>query len=204
MIATRLPVAAARIVHRLTNEEGSTGCVGELQEAASRLDREGFTALRDGARPPVVMSAEPGEWQHGWQYHASSASEHPFRETVVLSPACPPDQAHLRSHFRTRIREGSCWGAPTGAEFRVLPEHFRTLVFQRLRLPLHLFEARCECGTALDTFGQHREACPHSGRLKRKAAAPERTLARICREAGATVRCNARTPRHERCCVFNG
>ena len=197
MIATRLPVAAAHIVHSLTREEGSEGCVGELQEAASRLDREGFvmrpdwTALRDGARPPVVMSAEPGEWQHGWQYHASSASEHNFRETMVLSSACPSDQAHLRSHSGPGS-SGILLGAPTGPEFSVLPEHFRTLVLERLRLPLDVVEARCECGTALDTFGRHRAACPHSGRLKRRAVAPERTLARICREAGATVRCNAR------------
>ena len=47
MIATRLPVAAARIVHSLTREEGSGGCVGELQEAAGRLDREGFAMRPD-------------------------------------------------------------------------------------------------------------------------------------------------------------
>ena len=29
--------------------------------------------LRAGARPPLPPErAEPGEWQHGWQYHASS------------------------------------------------------------------------------------------------------------------------------------
>ena len=35
-----------------------------------------------------------------------------------------------------------------------------------------------------------RAACPRSGRLKSRAQAPERTLARVCREAGATVRFN--------------
>ena len=33
-------------------------------------------------------------------------------------------------------------------------------------------------------------ACPHSGRLRTRALA--RTLTRVCREAGATVRCNAK------------
>ena len=58
--------------------------------------------------------------------------------------------------------------------------------------PTQVVEGRCECGTALDTFGQNWAACAHSGRLKRRAVAPERTLARICREARATVRCNDR------------
>ena len=35
-------------------------------------------------------------------------------------------------------------------------------------------------------------ACPHSGRLRTRAAAPERTLARVCREARASVRFNAK------------
>ena len=40
-------------------------------------------------------------------------------------------------------------------------------------------------------FRRLRSACPRSGRLKSRAHAPERTLARVCREAGATVRFNA-------------
>ena len=40
--------------------------------------------------------------------------------------------------------------------------------------------------------GCHRAACPQSGRLRTRAVAPERTLARVCREAGATVRHNVK------------
>ena len=40
--------------------------------------------------------------------------------------------------------------------------------------------------------GRHRAACPCSGRLRSRALAPERTIAGVCREAGATVRCNAK------------
>ena len=79
----------------------------------------------------------------------------------------------------------------TGPEFRVW-ELFRTLVLERLRLPLEVVESQCECGTLLDTLGRHRAACPRSGRLKKRAGPPERTMARICREAGATVRFNTR------------
>ena len=118
-----------------------------------------------------------------------------FRFRTPLSGdhgAVPSDQAHLRSHSgpgSSRI----LLGAPTGPEFSVLPEHCRTLVFERLRLPLDVVEARCECGTALDTFGRHRGGVPTLRKAEEESCGTrERTLARICREAGATVRCNAR------------
>ena len=56
--------------------------------------------MKDGARPPVQPSQEPGEWQHGQQQHASSASEYHIRETVMIAQSCAADQAHLRSHSR--------------------------------------------------------------------------------------------------------
>ena len=71
----------------------------------------------------------------------------------------------------------------TGPEFQVQPMHFRTLVLERLRLPLLLTEARCECGQN-DIFGRHRAACPQTGRLKRRAVPARRT---VCRKAGGTV-----------------
>ena len=42
--------------------------------------------------------------------------------------------------------------------------------------------------TCLEDIGQH----PRSGRLRLRAVGPERTLGRVCREAGATVRCNTK------------
>ena len=53
-------------------------------------------------------------------------------------------------------------------------------------------ESKCECGCFLDTTGRHRAACPRSGRLRTRAVGPEKTLARVCREAGATVRINTK------------
>ena len=41
-------------------------------------------------------------------------------------------------------------------------------------------------------WSRHRAACPRSGRLRARAVGPERSLARVCREAGATVRCHAK------------
>ena len=72
------------------------------------------------------------------------------------------------------------------------PHLLRTLILERLRLPLFVCEVRCECGFLVDGQGRHRVACPHSGRLHTRASAPERTLARVCREAGASVRFNAK------------
>ena len=83
-------------------------------------------------------------------------------------------------------------GAPTAPEFEIRPFEFRTLLLERLRLPLPLVEVTCEgCGQVLDARGMHRAACSLSGRVKRRATPTERALARVCREAGATVRLNA-------------
>ena len=65
------------------------------------------------------------------------------------------------------------------------------MLLERLRLPLPLTEAVCEgCGKPLDEHGRHRAACPKTGRLKKRAGPLESALARVCREAGATVKTN--------------
>ena len=68
--------------------------------------------------------------------------------------------------------------------------HFRVLLLRRLRLPLPHTPARCRRQQPFDTFGDHRAACPRSGTLRSRGAALERAVARICREAGATVSTN--------------
>ena len=82
-------------------------------------------------------------------------------------------------------------GAPTSPENTLQPV-FRTVVLERLRLPLDIIEARCLCGGFFDSLRRHRGACPRSGRSRSRAFATERTLARTCREAGATVRVNVK------------
>ena len=110
----------------------------------------------------------------------------------MLSTSCSADQAHLRSHSGP-YAGAALAGAPTVPEFAIEPLEFRTLLLERLRLPLPLAEATCEgCGRSLDTRGSHRASCTASGRVKRRATAPERALARVCREAGAVVRTNAK------------
>ena len=142
----------------------ATGCLAELQESTRVLDLSGFVGrpqradLRDGVRPHPTTVAEPGEWQHGWQYYASSSLEHHFREPVVLAQSSAADQAHLRSHAGPSARV--LCGAPTKPEFQLQPSGFRTAVLERMRLPLDLTEALCECGGVIDSQGRHRAACP--------------------------------------------
>ena len=195
MIHQRLPRVANRITDRLEGVAAARGCLTELREVADRLDRQGFVGrpgwgeLKLGARPPPVHTVEPGEWAHGWQYHASSVSEYHFRETVVLPQSSASHQAHLRSHSGGGS-SNVLHGCPTSPEFTVEAALFRTLILERWRLPLAVTEGRCECGDRVDSKGCHRAACPHSKRLRTRAVGPERTLARVFREAGATVRFN--------------
>ena len=59
----------------------------------------------------------------------------------------------------------------------------------KLRLPLLVCEARCECGLSFDGHGRHRAACPHSGRLSLSTRTHTR---QSVRGAGASVRFNAK------------
>ena len=197
MIHERLPQVAQDVLDGLNGVREAEGCIRELRDVTVELDRHGFVGrpawadLVVGVRPPPANAYEPGEWAHGWQYFASSASEYFFRETTVLRQSCPSSQAHLRSHSRAGS-SNVLHGCPTSPEFTVAPELFRTLILERLRLPLAVVDVVCECGAPVDSRGRHRAACPHSGRLRTRAVAPEKTLARINREAGATVRPNVK------------
>ena len=103
MLQKRLPEVTTHIMDQLAVGAGGQGCLGELCSASRRLDQSGFVArpdwtqLQEGLRPPQPVSSELGEWQHGWQYHASSPLEHHFRETVIFAQSDAADRAHLTS-----------------------------------------------------------------------------------------------------------
>ena len=186
---------ADSITDRLEGAVAVGGCLREFRAVGDRLDRLGFVGRRGwaelklGARPPPAHTVEPGEWAHGRKYNASSASEYHFRETVVLPQPNPSHQAHLCSHSGGGS-SNVLHGCPTSPEFTVDAALYRTLILERLRLPLAVTEGRCECGDCVDSKGRHRAACPRSGRLRTRAVAPERTWAQVLREAGANVRFN--------------
>ena len=201
MIKDRAPTVATAAVASLSGAaaaDDAQGCLAEARAAADLLSQEGFlqlpswAALQDGLRPKEHCGAEPGEWARGWQYVASSTRETHFPRSAVLSRSSPTDCAHLRSH--SGLNAGiALSGAPTAPEFEIEPFAFRVLLLERLRLPLPLAEATCEgCRRELDPRGSHRGACMSSGRVKRRAAPVEGALARVCREAGATVKWNAK------------
>ena len=200
MVDQRLPEVANRVVNKLADEEPA-GCLGQLRGAASQLDRRGFVgrpdwhALRSGARPEASPNAEPGQWPHGWQYCDSSSSEHHYRRNTVLDQSCAAGKAHLRSHLAPGASDVLC-GCPSKPEFRIEGGLFRTLILERLRLPLQVAEAVCECGADLDRKGRHRAACTRSGRLKTRALAPERTGQGVPR-GWSNSEVQRETPRHE-------
>ena len=183
--------------HALDLQDKSVESIRQVNDITDMLKREGFpkmpawSDLRQGARPePIGAQAEPGEWQHGWQYCAASTREHHFRTHAVLSSLEPVDRAILRSCSGAG---SSCALActPTSAELTIRPSVFRILVLFRLRLALSLTDKRCEgCGAVLDERGLHRTSCMPSGRIRKRATPVERTSTRICREAGAVVKTN--------------
>ena len=150
------------------------GCLAELRVVTVRLDREGFTErptwpeLRHGKRPPVNTSCEPGEWQHSWQFWASSVSNAFFGKTAILSCRTAARRAHLRSHSGCNAGVALAH-APTTPECTVAPLLFRVLLLERLHLPLPVTEAVCSCGATLDPHGKHRAACSLNDRLKKRA-----------------------------------
>ena len=79
---------------------------------------------------------------------------------------------------------------PTAPEFRIDNALFRIILLRRLRMQLPHGPARCRCRRAMDTYGDHRAACPHAGVLKPRGIPLEKAVARICREAGARVQHN--------------
>ena len=123
---------------------------------------------------------------------AGSTTPLPPSSSTFRRPQCLPSHLlPIRPNCGPATSEVLC-GTPTSPEFQLQPSIFMTTVLQRVRLPLGVTEAICECGGFLDTLARHRAACPETGRLRSRAVGPERTLARVCREAGAVVRQNVK------------
>ena len=70
---------------------------------------------------------------------------------------------------------------------------------KKLRVPLPVTEARCECGV-LDCRGRHRAGCPHSGRLCTGALAPERTPRKSLPGSRRNCSMQRKVGRHEHRC----
>jgi len=197
VIAQRVPALAAQCIYELGRSTGTTTpCLYEAREAARSLDRSGFAdrpgwqALADGARPtPPREPAEPGEWPHGWQFHACRASELYFRDQVFL-PSLPA--AH-RAAFRSSSGPGAghwLMAIPASRDTEMQPELFQVALRRRLRLPLPASARRCpgrRCQRHLDPLGDHLASCTRVGGVQRRAKPLERAWQRVFREAGGRV-----------------
>ena len=84
-----------------------------------------------------------------------------FRETVVFAQSCASNQAHLRSHSG----QGPVLSSIAQQDQNSRWNQSANWCFERLRLPLTITDATCECGVCLDLLGRHRAACPRSERL---------------------------------------
>ena len=99
-------------------------------------------------------------------------------------PSCAADQAHLRSHagvgasdvLHALQRDRNSKWSPTCSA----PSFSRDFA-----------SIACDGSVLRMCVGQAQDCLPRSGRLRARAVGPERSLARVCREAGATVRCHA-------------
>ena len=142
---------------------------------------------RDHPKAPQVS-----QWKHGWQYWASSVSDSHFRKTTLLLGSAPPRLVPSSGHTLATTQGPPWLTRPLPRSASSLRICSRLLLLERLQLPLSIDEAVCSGSRALlDPLGRHRAACTRRGRLRKRAAPTERTLARVCWEVGARVRFNA-------------
>ena len=148
-----------------------------------------WSEVRAGARPPEPENREPGEYKHGWQYHAMNTLN-----THFVSHSLVPRLSRADAAVRLSS-SGPCAGRhftalPFSRETTFTPERYRALLCVRLRLDPPLAAFKCACGASLDAKGCPRSACSTVGVLVRRGVPPEIAMARICREAGARVQTN--------------
>ena len=196
MMAARCPTLAEKLLLELEKEDSRVASTQAATEAKQRLLAEGYhdcpswREVYHGKRPPEPKErAEPGEFRHGWQYHAASRRETHYREARVMPSRDRASQALVRS------QAGRCAGEhltllPLNEELRWTNTKLRALLLRRLRQPLDLDWRKCKCGQPLDALGDHRAACSTVGVLAARAVPPERAWARVGREAGGRVKTN--------------
>ena len=130
---------------------GAGGCVGEFQNACVTVDRSGFVVGPAEVRGSSTSCGTCRTWcVAAWlAILRVFFSRIPLSETVVLAQSAAADQAHLRSHSGPGASEVFCC-TPTKQEFKMQQSVFRTVILERLRLPLDITNCRCECGGSVE------------------------------------------------------
>ena len=199
-LQARRPVEAASLLLALDSPRPLPPSLAALREAANVLAAEGFAGpawgdILQGTTPPAPSDdpdaeeearPEPGDFRHGWQFHACSQRNRYFREQVLWPRLSPTTQAMIRSGSGPRAAE---WLGvlPTAPGLRMTPQRFLLSLRRRLRLPLLLADRWCGlsgpgCGLELDARGDHRAAF-RTGLRARRAGPVERAWFRVAREA---------------------
>ena len=122
----------------------------------------------------------------GWQAPAATAIAEQL-QAALLPQLDAASQALLFSQTGPFSSRPFC--APSCPELTFPSGHLRALLLRRLRLPLPLSARSCRCRRPLDPPGDHQAlglVLCGVGDVRSKRAA-----ARVCREAGARVTCNA-------------
>ena len=145
------------------------------------------TFLSTSCAAPGAREAGPGDWPHGWQFHASRTRSLYFRDRVLLPTLEPAQQALLLSQSGP---QAAAWltAIPADRSTSLPPEVMQIALRRRLRLPLPLGPRICGqhghgCRRRLDPWGDHALACTRSGLLARRAKLVEQAWLAVCREA---------------------
>ena len=179
----RFPDRGVRLLHELEHADATApAAVRDVHASVEHLDRHGFReresgarptwkALAEGARPESIGDAiDPGNWPHGWQYHATDVLEQHEHKSLLSTfkraSAASPHVARLRSCAGPW---SSIWMtiAPTSDGLKM--RNIDMLIALRFRLGLSVpreFALRCEgCRALLDAKGYHRTTCNRTARL---------------------------------------
>ena len=100
---------------RACSDALARGGVGRPACARHRLRPICWAALTDNVPAPgSAGEAGPGDWPHGWQFHASRTRTNYFRERVLLPTLEPAHRAVLLSHHAPTRSDANRF-APPGA-----------------------------------------------------------------------------------------
>ena len=190
----RQPRLAAACVQALERGGAGRPALSAAHAAANLLRSEGWqecptwaTLLSTPCAAPRAREAGPGDWPHGWQFHASRTRSLYFRDRVLLPSLEPAHQALLLSQSGP---QAAAWltAIPTDRSTSLPPEVMQIALRRRLRMPLPLGPGLCGqhghgCRRRLDPWGDHALACTRSGLLARRAKLVEQAWLAVCREA---------------------
>ena len=106
---------------------GGTACVVAAEMAGKWCQEHGWTArplwvdIANGTRPPERASGDValGEWQHGWQFHASAPAEQKAWDALLLELAPHTTRSNAASAGKARLH--SCMGAFSSVWLTVSP-----------------------------------------------------------------------------------